>query len=236
MPSVLLDGRAISYTLLESQRARTWRLEVGAGTGLRVIVPQQFHAERIPSLLQARRRWILRTLEWAAALPPPLAHDGYGRGQHVLYHGESLALEVWMDPLRPSAVIVRDGALVVRVRRRDGMLVRRALRRWLRERAAELIPSRVAEVARQLGVPYRVATLGDQQTRWGSCSRAGRLRFNWRLILAPPAILDYVITHELAHVRHLNHSKQFWSLVAAWCPDYAAHRAWLRRHGRELAV
>jgi hypothetical protein len=74
----------------------------------------------------------------------------------------------------------------------------------------------------------------DQKTRWGSCSRAGNLNFNWRLVLAPPAVLDYVVVHELAHRVELNHSARFWRVVARYCPAMDAHRAWLRTHGATL--
>ena len=231
---VQLDGKAVPYTLTRSARARTWRLDIGAGTGLRVIVPARFDARQLDPILQARRRWILLTMAWADRLPLPLAHDGYGRGQCVLYRGAPHTLEVREQPAAPASVTLDDHTIQVSVRRRDGALVRRALRRWCKAQAALLIPSRVGEVAARLGARYRSVTLGDQRTRWGSCSRAGRLRFNWRLVMAPPAVLDYVICHELVHLKVLNHSAKFWRLVAAACPQHLRHRSWLRRHGPRL--
>jgi predicted metal-dependent hydrolase len=77
-------------------------------------------------------------------------------------------------------------------------------------------------------------TIKEQKSRWGSCSRAGNLNFNWRLLLAPLPVLDYVLIHELAHLKELNHAPKFWRLVAAACPNYEAHRRWLREHGRTL--
>lgn len=234
MPVVALDGREIPYLLRRSQRARTWRLEVGPGTGLRVIVPARFAARRIPTILQARRRWVLQTLDWAVRLPPPLAHDGLGRGQTVWYRGASLALAVTVQPGQPAAVTASDHTLSVSVRRRDGALVRRAVRAWCRRQAQVIVPPRVAALAAHHGWRYHSVAIGDQRSRWGSCSRAGRLRFNWRLVLVPPVVLDYVILHELAHVRALNHSPVFWRLVASVCPAYQTHRLWLRRHGAQL--
>ena len=236
MALVDLGGRQISYALKRSMRARTWRLQIGAGTGLQVILPQRFDAHRIPSILQTRRRWILRTLDWAATLPLPLAHDGHGEGQTVLYRGEPLALAVQVQSGRASSVAQSDHTLTVRARRQDGALIRRALRRWCKAQASTLIPPRVAELAAPLGLRFRSVAIADQRTRWGSCSRAGRLRFNWRLVLAPPAVLDYVIIHELMHLQQPNHSTTFWQLVASARPAYATHRAWLHQNSRTLYI
>ena len=217
-------------------RARTWRLQIGAGTGLQVVLPERFNARRIPPILQTRRRWILRTLDWAATLPLPLAHDGHGEGQTVLYRGEPLALTVRVQSDRASSVAQSDHTLTVRVCRQDGALIRRALRRWCKRQAATLIPPRVAELAAPLGLRFRSVAIADQRTQWGSCSRAGRLRFNWRLVLAPPAVLDYVIIHELSHLQVPNHSPRFWRFVETACPSYATHRAWLRQNSRTLNI
>ncbi len=96
------------------------------------------------------------------------------------------------------------------------------------------IEALVAREAAALGLSYGRVTIRDQRTRWGSCSSRGTLSFNWRLVLAPPAVLDYVIVHEVCHLRHPDHSARFWRLVAERRPDYRAQRAWLHRHGAEL--
>ena len=85
-----------------------------------------------------------------------------------------------------------------------------------------------------MGIPYAAVRIKDQRTLWGSCSKEGNLNFNWRLALAPPEILDYVVVHELAHRRELNHSKRFWSLVQQWCPQHRGRRKWLRENGARL--
>jgi len=109
-----------------------------------------------------------------------------------------------------------------------------SLEAWYREQAREEVTRAVEREAARLGVTYTRVTIRDQQTRWGSCSKAGALSFNWRLIVAPPAILSYVVVHELCHrIRH-DHSPEFWDLVAQARPTYAGERAWLSEHGPEL--
>ena len=109
-----------------------------------------------------------------------------------------------------------------------------ALDEWYREQARIEAKRAVVREAGRLGVTYTRVTVRDQLTRWGSCSRAGALSFNWRLILAPPAILTYVVVHELCHRIHHDHSADFWAAVAAARPTYEGERAWLAEHGSEV--
>ena len=104
----------------------------------------------------------------------------------------------------------------------------------LRERAKSVLAQRTAYFARQVGVTYGRITVRDQKTRWGSCSQTGNLNFNFRLILAPPEVLDYVVVHELCHRRQMNHSAQFWQEVAHVLPDYRKRKAWLTENGWRL--
>lgn len=102
--------------------------------------------------------------------------------------------------------------------------------------AKEYFPKRVAHFHQFTGGSYNRITIRDQKTRWGSCSARGTLSFNWRLMLAPPAILDYVVVHELCHLTHMNHSAAFWQKVESVYPDYRAARKWLKDHGQELVL
>ena len=104
----------------------------------------------------------------------------------------------------------------------------------LRERAKSVLAQRTAYFARQVGVTYGRITVRDQKTRWGSCSQTGNLNFNFRLILAPSEVLDYVVVHELCHRRQMNHSAQFWQEVAQVLPDYRERKAWLTENGWRL--
>ena len=104
----------------------------------------------------------------------------------------------------------------------------------LADRACQVIPERVRYFAPKVGVDYGMITIRNQKTRWGSCSARGNLNFNWRLILAPEEVLDYVVVHELAHRREMNHSKAFYAIVESVLPDYRQARRWLREHGDSL--
>lgn len=105
-----------------------------------------------------------------------------------------------------------------------------------RQAAKEYIPKRVAYYAELLDVTYATISIRDQKTRWGSCSSKGNLSFSWRLILAPPKVLDYVVVHELCHRKEMNHSPRFWALVESIIPDYKIHRKWLKENGEKLTI
>jgi predicted metal-dependent hydrolase len=104
----------------------------------------------------------------------------------------------------------------------------------LRERARKELPARLLEIAAQHGLTVTGVSIRNQRTRWGSCGRDGKISLNWRLVLMPPAVRDYVLIHELMHLRRLDHSPAYWKLVAAACPDYRDARQWLRLNGPAL--
>lgn len=112
----------------------------------------------------------------------------------------------------------------------------RALTKRYREAAKEYIPKRVTFYQNQMDVQFEKIVIREQKTRWGSCSSRGTLSFNWRLMLAPPAVLDYVVVHELAHLIEMNHSKAFWSIVEEIMPDYRMHQKWLKENGMKLRL
>ena len=108
--------------------------------------------------------------------------------------------------------------------------------RDLASRALKWFPGRVAYYAPLVGVSYGRITVRNQKTRWGSCSAKKNLNFNWKLMLAPPDVLDYVVVHELCHLVHMDHSQAFWALVGSVLPDYRVRRRWLKEHGDELML
>ncbi|WP_296836127.1 M48 family metallopeptidase [Butyrivibrio sp.] len=113
---------------------------------------------------------------------------------------------------------------------------RTLLEKRYKKAASDFFPLRVQHFEKIMGVHHKKIVIRDQKTRWGSCSTSGTLSFNWRLIMAPPEVLDYVVVHELAHFTHMDHSKAFWATVESVMPDYDRHRKWLNEHGQELRI
>jgi predicted metal-dependent hydrolase len=117
---------------------------------------------------------------------------------------------------------------------RDGAAIREAIIDWYRSQASQKIEERINYYHHKIGRNPARITIKEQRTRWGSCSSLGNLNFNWKAIMAPSPVLDYIVVHELCHLIHLNHSQDFWNLVASILPDYRERRDWLKIHGVRL--
>jgi predicted metal-dependent hydrolase len=155
----------------------------------------------------------------------------------VPYLGNRLALRVRVEPGRLRARVARRGdSLLMAVARPGRAPLRDALERWYRRQARPEVGRRLDAAVTRAGIGYTSLQIRGQRTRWASCSSSGAMSFNWRLLLAPAEILDYVVEHEVAHLEVHDHSDHFWSLLSSRCPDWREHEGWLRRHGHALRL
>ena len=198
-------------------------------------MPKRFPTRNVETFVQAKRPWIERTLrrirESEAEFPPPRLADG----GEVPYLGERLALKVTTERGRVRAHVARRGD-VLRVALGPDTPLAAALEAWYRRRAREEVAPRLDAAVARVGRSYETLQIRGQRTRWASCSTGGAMSFNWRLLLAPEEILDYVIEHEVAHLDVQDHSDRFWRLLASRCPEWREHERWLRRHGHSLRL
>jgi len=210
--------------LRESPRAQRLSLRVVAARGLiEVVVPLGVSEAEALRFVGRHRAWIHHR---QAALPKRLPFvDGATVPllgvDHVIRH----------HPEGPRTVTQAAGEL--RLGGPAEHLPRR-VHDWLERRARQELAARVAVTAGVLGATVSQVTVRDTRSRWGSCSSAGRLSFSWRLVLAPEAVIDYVVAHEVAHLQEMNHSPRFWQLVARLVPELGPPRAWLKAHGAQL--
>lgn len=216
---ILEDG--LQLRLRRSARARRMTLRVPRdGTGPVLTLPTATAEAEGRAFALSRRDWLRAALSRVPA--PSLAAAG------AALPVEGRALVLTPAPLRAVAV---DGARLLIPRDRA---VGATAAAWLRQLAMTRLRAACDGLARDLGRPYRAIVLRDTRSRWGSCTHDGRLMFNWRLVMAPPAVLHYVAAHEVAHLAHMDHSPRFWAAVEALMPGHAPHRAWLRAEGQGL--
>jgi predicted metal-dependent hydrolase len=212
----------LEYTVARSPRARRVRVSVEGDGEVRVTLPRKAPARAAAEAVRELAPWIERRRR---ALRRAAAEVSRAPGT-VPYLGRELRLQA-----QPGRERVH--------RRGDVLLVpagdpRPALERWYRRQArAEIAPRLDAAVARA-GTRYSGLTIRAQKTRWASCSSTGAMSFNWRLLLAPEAVLDYVVEHEVCHIEIMDHSTRFWALLASRVPDWREHSRWLRRYGSTL--
>ncbi|HZG48606.1 MAG TPA: SprT family zinc-dependent metalloprotease [Thermoleophilaceae bacterium] len=225
---------AIPYRIRRSDRARHARILVDAA-GIEVVVPRRFPLREVEPFVEEKLPWIERTLrrmrESEREYPPPRPEDG----GEVLYLGEPLRLRVRVERGRTRPHVVRYGR-ELRVRLPRGGSLVAALEGWYRRQARVEVAERLDAATARAGVHYTTLQIRGQRTRWASCSSSGAMSFNWRLMLAPGEILDYVVEHEVAHLSVHDHSRRFWRLLAARCPEWREREAWLRRHGHALRL
>lgn len=237
-PAVAREAAGIPYVLRRSARARRLRLVIADDGTARVTLPHRMPVRAADEFVATRAGWIERhraRLEVERARHA--ARGGLAHGAVLVFAGRPHRLEVQRDRRRRSGVVHTDEPIaVIRVilGTDDERSTARVLEAWLRRQAREAIERRIAARAAQLGVEPRTVTIRDQRTRWGSASRRGTLSFSWRLVLTPPAVLDYVVVHELAHLAVFGHSAAFWRLVEGVVPEASSARRWLREHAREL--
>lgn len=238
-----LSGMSLAYRLRRSPRRRTVTLVIDPEDGLVVHCPRRHARWRVEQVIRSKARWILTKLEDARRRQRGRKSPRWLPGSLLPFQGGDYPLEVVRSAGRGKTVApvrLEEGRLRLPLPAAIAPVSEAEMREWMllgyMAAAGETIAARVAHYQALLGVQPRAIRIKGQKRRWGSCSAKGGLNFNWRLILAPPEVLDYVVAHELCHLLHLNHSKRFWESVAGVLPDYKLRRDWLKEHGFELYI
>jgi predicted metal-dependent hydrolase len=221
------DGdRPISYRIRRSTRARRVRVTVDAVRGVEVVLPRGVGERAAASAVRELTPWIERRLAELARARAAVA----ARADSVPYLGTTMRLVA--EPGR-TRVRRHGDALLVPADRAEQLA---ALERWYRRAAHIEVAQRLDRACAASGSSYRRLVVRGQRTRWASCSRSGTMSFNWRLLLAPEPVLDYVVWHEVCHLQVMDHSPRFWSLLESHCPGYRDALGWLRRYGATLVL
>jgi predicted metal-dependent hydrolase len=215
----------IPYRIRRSERARRVRVTVDPALGVEVVLPRRAPEREAAAAVRELRPWIERRVAELHRAQTAVA----ARGDTVPYLGETLQLV--SEPGRTRAHR-RAGILLVP----DGPARQPALERWYRRAAQAEIAPRLDRACAAIGRSYERLTIRGQRTRWASCSRSGTMSFNWRLLLGPEPVLDYVVWHEVCHLEVMDHSARFWALLERHCAGYRTHVRWLRRHGATLVL
>ena len=221
----------ISYTHVVSKRSRHIRLSIKPDGSLRVSTPPRIKESEIISFIESQKEWIQihqAKIEQLKQNESEILLFGKTYQKILQYsstHKTGFRIEkksLIYNPISPPNNVDQNNPF---------SQYSKQLERFLKTTAASYIPTRVTQIAATMNTTFSALTLRQQKTRWGSCSSSGNLNFNWRLVHYPPAIIDYVIVHELAHRTHMNHGQSFWALVARYDPDYKMHIRYLKKHG-----
>lgn len=233
---VLLQGRPLRLRLRRSRRARHLRLEVSRQQGAEVVMPRWATRRDVDELLQGATDWLFAQVTnqgvwdgprlrcWATGCRLPVLGRSRRLELHALPGGGRRRTALGQDDLQmwlPAAEVLDP---------------RPPLERWLRRYAAGHLRERTAALAAATDLVPRRLLIGERTSRWGSCSARGTVSFCYRLVMAPPAVIDAIVVHELCHLQHLDHGPRWQACVRRHCPDHDRHMDWLREHGGELEL
>ncbi len=221
-----LDGKSVEVVVRISKRASSFRLSLPA-SGPVLSVPERARWSDAEAFLHRHRHWL------AARLPRTTPVKRLEAGALLPVRGVLHTIEA-TGSVRGRVTTLLEGDTPILLAPGAAEHLPRRLYDWLKAEALTDLNRQSAVHAARLGVKVKQVRLRSQSSRWGSCSSTGAINYNWRLILAPPHVLDYVAAHEVAHLLEMNHSPAFWATVERTLSDMERGRAWLKAHGREL--
>lgn len=234
MPTIHQENSSFDYEVVRTSR-RTIAIQIDPHKGVIVRAPKRGHKSEIHNFLVKKTPWILKKLEVARRQAAEIQRHNFIAGDIFLFRGEKYSL--MFETAKKNSVDIAGHYIVIGLNPETPReKIPDMLKKWYIARAREIFNERVAVYSPNLGVkPARIAVRG-QSKRWGSCSSKGNINLNWKLVMAPPEILNYVIAHELCHLKHPNHQPEFWQLLEGIMPEYADNRRWLKQNGHKLGL
>ena len=225
---VELLGQSVECDVQQSAEATEPRIDVDIH-GVTVVVPASEETDP-EGLLRENAVWVVEKKEKYDQYREEIPERNFNEGGVFPYLGDEREIVV---ETRSSSGVTEDTLRLAR-HHVEEKSVKRALETLYRRKARERFEERADYYADEMGVEYEKIEIRNQRTKWGSCSTTGTLGLNWRLMMAPPEIVDYIVIHELAHLRESNHTDSFWSLVAEYDPEYESHATWLDENSTRL--
>lgn len=227
-------AKDISYSILRSRRTTTDIIIERDGQVL-IRAPETMTDERVEDIVEAKRYWIYKTLaEWRDLNATRVLRE-YRNGEGFLYIGRAYRLSLVANQDKP--LLLKGGRFCLRrdlVDRGDIPAVKAAFRDYYVTHGMPRISERVRYYASKVGVGPKNIDVRELGHRWASCSPIGNLAFHWKCMMAPQTIIDYIVVHELCHIRHLNHTDAFWNEMDKVMPDYGERKEWLKKNGAAM--
>ena len=233
---VMFGDTRIVYGIRRSpRRKKTVAVSVDATEGVLLLAPEHLTRSRLDAVVRRKAKWIVQRLRHVESNGTRLSPREFVSGESILYLGRHYRLKV--HPRVTEEAKLKGGWLHVSAPQgpQQASRVRESVVSWLRGHAAKRLLERVNMWQSNAAVPMPKVIIADQQKRWGSCDNRGTIRLNWRIIQAPMRLVDYVVVHELVHLRHRGHGRDYWQAVGKVMPDYERRREDLRTLGLRLS-
>ncbi len=225
---MIREYKDITYTLRRSER-KTASIYIERDGQVSVYVPKELTDAQLDELLESKRKWVYRNLAEWEDLNAARAEREYVNGEGFLYLGRSYRLKIVDQQEQP--LLLKDGYFLLLSDNGSAPDADTIFKDFYREKGKQRIPDRVAFYQDRMGLKATSVKIMELQHRWASCTTDGKLNFHWKCIMAPLAVIDYIIVHELAHLIHPNHTDAFWNEVDKAMPEYQERKEWLRVNG-----
>ena len=232
MIDTIVDNK-LSIQVVRSTRRRKTSLIIISNGLVKVVVPNQISDFTIKELINKRMSWIRKKLQDGSNITPVIVKE-YVDGESFTYLGNNYQLKSLVASV--SSVKVTSDSIYVSLPKKSKENIKSLLEHWYEEKAIEILTEKTNSYAKIIGVSPTAISVGDFKSKWGSCSIEGKISYNWKIIIAPHKILDYVVIHELCHMLEHNHSKKYWRHVKNYCNDFKECRKWLKLNGRDLVL
>lgn len=220
------EAKGFIVEIIRTERRKTADIRVEEGA-VSVVVPTNLALSRIDELLKDKRTWIREKLSLQQEAQP-VSEKQFVSGESFPYLGRNYRLKVHDGPFQPVKLLRGYLHVSVPSGSKSPQMVRNALIRWYKAQAERKLLEKAARLAPVIGVKPKSVSVRSFKSRWGSCSAKGDIQFNWRVVMAPNSVCDYVVIHELCHLVHHDHSTDFWGLLARHNPNFAVQKGWLK--------
>lgn len=242
MNQILIKGQPVDVEITRKRRLRRLTLKIDMQRAkLKISAPYLLSKREINYFISEKSNWIIKNLEKAQKQNREKPNLKFVSGETVFLQGQEYELEVNFSPKKRTKVELGSTKIKVQLhaftaKSEQKIQITAALKKFYKNMAKHIINARLEHFNEYYSLKYKRVSIKEMKTRWGSCSGKKNLNFNWKLVLAPPTILDYVVIHELCHLKHMNHSGDFWALVEEKMPNYKKHRKWLRDNAHFLSL
>lgn len=228
------------FSIARSAKRRSISIEIRRAEVV-IRAPVAVPEALLLDFLQQKARWVQQKIaeqtQRLESVAPPVA-PVYTQGTEVVFMDERLTLVLGRGATAAIRRVDQHLHVLLSTRSRlpDAQQIQQLLMRWYQQQALHILTAKTAQLTGQMGLVCSAVTVKATRSKWGHCTSRGAIQYNWNILLAPEHIVDYLVAHEVCHLRHQNHSRDFWALVASVCPSFAADRAWLKANGARLSL
>jgi hypothetical protein len=220
---------------VEYRNRKTLAIQVEPIDKILVLSPKGLPEDIIKEKVKSKSKWIIRKLLDFKDMGYLPFNREFVNGEAFIYLGRNYSLQIVLDKnLKNPKVELSNGKFAISTPVKDQVLLKKAMEKWYRREAKKIILKRTEFYKPKFSIEPRGIKIKEQKKRWGSCTSKGDLLFNWKAIMAPSTVIDYIIVHELSHLIHKNHSQKFWSQIESLIPDYKIRKKWLKEYGIRL--